>query len=132
MFFPEIFYFLSVFFLRKFHQLATEKTVLKKRMTKVISLAFLIFKTSFRPVLFCFRLHRFLRQCFFCWSETDEMFVCLPKFLFRCGVGYSVWMFGNVLPIKFCASLGFPVGAMFPVLLIAFSPDLSALFRIQI
>jgi hypothetical protein len=132
MFFLEIFYFLPVFFLRKFQQLSPGKTVLKKRMTKVISLAFLIFKTLFRPVLFCFRLHRFFRQCFFCWSKIDEMFVCLPKFFFRRGVGYSVWMFGNVLSIRVGASLFFLVGAMFPVFLIAFLLDLSALFGIQL
>jgi hypothetical protein len=120
MFFPEIFYFLSVFFLRKFQKRSTGKIVLKKWMANVISLAFLIFKTLFRPILFCFRLHGFFRQYFFWWNETDEIFACLSKFPFRCGVGYSVWMFGNVLPIRVCTSVDFPVCAMFPVLLIAF------------
>jgi hypothetical protein len=56
----------------------------------------------------------------------------LSKFLFRRGAGYSVWIFGNVVPVRVCTSVEFPVCAMFSVLLIAFSPDWSALFRIQL
>jgi hypothetical protein len=131
MFFPEIVYFLSVFFLRKLQTLSTGKTVLKKRMPNILSLA-LIFKTLFHPILLCFRFHVFFRQWSFCRSKTNEIFACLLKFLCRHGVGYSVWMFGNVLPVKVCTSMDFPVCAMFPVLLIVFLLDLSAFLKIQI
>ncbi|MDR0611093.1 MAG: hypothetical protein LBG58_13355 [Planctomycetaceae bacterium] len=135
MFFLEFFHFLSVLFLWKLPKLSAVKTVLKNRITPVLALAFLIFKTLFRSVSFCFRFLGFFRRRLFCWRETNGVFAYLSKlskFPFSCGVGYSVWMFGNVLPVRVCTSWNFPVCAVFPVLLIAFSPDLSAFFRIQI
>jgi hypothetical protein len=116
-------------------KLSADKTVLKKRMTYVLFLAFLIFKTLFHPVLFYFRFLGFFRQSFFCWCKTNGVFAYLSnlsKFPFRGGVGYSVWKFGSVLPVRVCTLGDFPACAMFPVLLIAFSPDLSAFFGIQI
>jgi hypothetical protein len=116
-------------------KLSAGKTVLKNRRINVLFLAFLIFKTLFHPILFCFRFLGFLRQWLFCRRETDGVFAYLSnwsKFPFRCGVGYSVWMFENVLPVRVCTFGNFPVYVLFPVLLIAFLPDWSVFFGIQI
>jgi hypothetical protein len=137
MIFPEIFHFLSVLFLRKFQKLSAGKTVSKKPMNDGLSLAFLIFKTLFHAVLFCFRFFGFLCIGFlckrlFCWQGIIEIFSFQSKFLFRRGVGSSVRMFVNVLPLKVGTAGFFPVCAVFPALLIVFLPDWFAFFGIRI
>jgi hypothetical protein len=132
MIFPEIFHFLSVLFLRKFQKLSAGKTVSKKPMNDGLSLAFLIFKTLFHAVLFCFRFFGFLCKRLFCWQGIIEIFSFQSKFLFRRGVGSSVGIFVNVLPLRISTAGFLPVCAMFPILLIVFLPDWFAFFGIRI
>jgi hypothetical protein len=74
MIFPEIFHFLSVFFLMKFQKLSAGKTVLKKQTNGDLLLAFLIFKTLFCSVLFYFRFFWFLCNWLFCWAGDHRSF----------------------------------------------------------
>ncbi|MDR2754579.1 MAG: hypothetical protein LBC20_02625 [Planctomycetaceae bacterium] len=88
MIFPEIFYFLSVFFLMKFQKLSIGKTVLKKTNGDLL-LAFLIFKTLFRSVLFCFQFFWFLCNRLFylsgnCWSFFIDVKIPYLRWCWYC------------------------------------------------
>lgn len=78
MIFPEIFHFLSFFFLTRFQKLSVGKTVLKTQTNGDLLLAFLIFKTLFCSVLFCFRFFGFLCRWLFYWAGARwDFFKCV-------------------------------------------------------
>jgi hypothetical protein len=83
MFFPEIFHFLAVVVLKKLHKLSTPQitpqTILKKRTNDNLFLAFLIFKTLFQPVLFCFRFLEFLCKKLLYWQGNCWNFFMLVE-----------------------------------------------------